>query len=615
MKILTKTQSIPFAIVAAFATGASWAQTGITDMGGLNGGATSSAYGVSADGGVVVGIAANGSTGNGRAFSWTQAGGIQMLPNTEPRSFAQSISADGSAVVGGTHDSNWHAVRWTQAGMQYLPLPGGISSSFANDVSTDGNVMVGDVYNGTWHAVRWTLAGVQVNLLGELNNGSESQALGVSGDGGVVVGLARDGNASNAYRAYRWTQASGMVSLGVLNSGAASEAKGVSADGRVVVGTANDGAAGGVNRAFRWTQATGMKTVEDWLRATGVNVQADITDAAYATDSEGSVVVGKLTNGHAFIARGNSGLVTLAEVQESLGALATGGSMALSVAGTLINGAHSRPLARRVAVGKKIFWLAGDWGRDDHGSRSGDVGLAEVGGGLNLGPVQLDISLGQTWAKQNLTLNGSAKTEGTYLLAEALIPVSGSLWATVGGYGHWGDGDLRRGYSNAGATDTSSGTPGIDTWGARARIDWENADRVAGADFSPYVDFTYSEAKLDAYTETGGGFPARFDARKDKATELRLGVNASRPLANGARLVGTLEAAHRFENAGARTVGQVIGLFGFDLAGPANNQNWLRVGVGIEGKVADGTASLILNATTNGEMPTMWLAASWQIAF
>ncbi len=122
-------------------------------------------------------------------------------------------------------------------------------------------------------------------------------------------------------------------------------------------------------------------------------------------------------------------------------------------------------------------------------------------------------------------------------------------------------------------------------------------------------------AKLDGYTETGGGFPARFDARKDKATELRVGVNASLPIAGAARLLGTLEAAHRFEKSGGRTTGQVLGLMGFGFDGPANRRNWLRAGAGVEGRLGAGTASLMLNATTRGEAPNYWLAASWQMTF
>ena len=288
--------------------------------------------------------------------------------------------------------------------------------------------------------------------------------------------------------------------------------------------------------------------------------------------------------------------------------------MVLTAANTVLNGAHSNPLSRRVAAGQHAFWLAGDWGRDDHGSRDGDIGLVEAGFGKNFGPIQVNASLGQTWTKQNQELNSSAKTDGTYLLAEALVPLDGKLWATFGAYSHWGDADLKRGYLNAGTQDYSSGRPNVDTWSLRARLELDKAFRVASADLSPYVDLTYTESKLDAYTETGGGFPARFDSRKEKATELRLGANMEMPL-GGALLTGLLEAVHRFEKDGARTSGEVIGLFGFDLDGTDYKQDWLRAGVGVEGKLAEGKASLTLNATTNGEMPNYWLAAGWQMAF
>lgn len=159
----------------------------------------------------------------------------------------------------------------------------------------------------------------------------------------------------------------------------------------------------------------------------------------------------------------------------------------------------------------------------------------------------------------------------------------------------------------------------MNTWGLRARLDWENATALGGADFTPYVDLAYSRAKMAAYTETGGGFPARFDARfdarTDKATELRLGANAVKALDDGMRLVGGLEAAHRFETTGARTVGQVIGLFAFDLPGDALKRDRLRGMAGVEGKLGGGVASLSLNATTRSDTPDVWLAANWQMAF
>jgi probable HAF family extracellular repeat protein len=44
--------------------------------------------------------------------------------------------------------------------------------------------------------------------------GSESEALGVSADGSVVVGDAR--NAEGRWRAFRWTASGGMRDLGTL---------------------------------------------------------------------------------------------------------------------------------------------------------------------------------------------------------------------------------------------------------------------------------------------------------------------------------------------------------------------------------------------------------------
>lgn len=591
-----------------------WTQTGgMTGLGTL-GGHYSWAYDVSADGSVVVGESAIADQFP-HAFRWTQAGGMADLGTLGGRySYAFGVSANGSAVVGMSNvvgDAAFRAFRWTQTdGMIDLGTLGG-TNSFAYGASADGSVVVGgasiagDVES---HAFRWTQAGGMIDLdpLGNRDSGARD----VSADGSVVVGYVTIGMSN---RAFRWTQAGGMVDLGTLG-GTHSHAYGVSADGTVVVGDSNI-ANNASKRAFRWTQATGMQSVEDWLRASGVLVPNDITWVANATNSDGSVVVGLLANLHAFIARAGSGLITLADAQQSLGGNVLGGGMALSAAGTVLNGAHSRPLSRRVAADKKAVWLAGDWGHDDHGARNGNLGLAEVGGGLHLGPGQFNIALGKTWANQDLTLNGRARTEGAYLMAEMLVPVSGNLWATFGGYGHRGDADLRRGYLNAGVQDYSTGTPDVNTRGLRARLDWDNAWRAAGTELSPYADLTYSVARLAGYAETGGGFPARFNARKDKATELRMGVYASRPLSGDARLVGTLEAAHRLEGSGGRTSGQVIGLFGFDLPGQNYRRNWLRVGFGVEGRLGGGTGSLMVNATTRGEAQNAWLAAGWQMAF
>jgi probable HAF family extracellular repeat protein len=94
--------------------------------------------------------------------------------------------------------------------------------------------------------------------LGTLGGG-KSEAWGVSADGAVVVGEAR--NAARERRAFRWTASGGMQDLGTLGN-YESEAYGVSADGAVVVGGAFNAA--WQRRAFRWTAWVGCETSARW---------------------------------------------------------------------------------------------------------------------------------------------------------------------------------------------------------------------------------------------------------------------------------------------------------------------------------------------------------------
>lgn len=587
------------------------ATSGMVDLGTLDGGDYSLASSISANGGVVVGQSITRTTSmEWHAFRWTPAEGMTDLGTLGTGySTASAVSADGRVVVGNVGN---HAFRWTVSdGMVDL----GAGTARAVGVSADGSVVIGDAFsnNGVRSAFRWTQNGGITNL--DTLGSRDSYTVGLSADGSVVIGDSITQNGS-VYHAFRWTQQSGMTDLGDLG-GEGSSARAVSADGRVVVGTAWTTGNRDL-RAFRWTQATGMQSIEDWLRANGVAVAREMTYNAVATSSDGSVVVGQTDNATTFVARvsgSGSGLVTLSDVQKSLYSAANSNAIALSFASTAINGAHSRPLSRRVAVGQQTFWMAGDWGRDDHGSRSGELGLAEAALGYNFGLGQVNLSLGKTWSQHNLAEAGSAKVEGTYVHAEALIPVAGNLWATLGAYGSLGEANLRRGYFNAGTPDHSTAMPSVKIWGVRTRLDWDSALHTLGTYFSPYVDLTYSNVKLDAYTETGGGFPARFDSQKDKSTELRLGVNTMFQLPDNVRLLGWVETAHRFERKGARTTGDVIGMFAFDLPGQSFPQDWVRVGTGLEWRLGGGKATLSANATTPGTAPSLWLAANWQLVF
>jgi len=600
-----------------------WTQAdGMVGLGFLGTGVFSRAIGVSADGTVVVGESRYDGTSNVQAFRWTQADGMVGLGflGTGVDSAAFGLSTDGTVVVGSSRydtTTNRQAFRWTQAGgMVGLGFLGNGVASTAFGLSTDGTVVVGDSMYGNGNnrqAFRWTQAGGMVGL-GFLGTGVSSRASFVSADGTVVVGFSRYDGTNNP-QAFRWTQADGMVGLGFLGNSLSSFANAINTDGTVIVGQSN-------SQAFRWTQTNGLQSVEEWLIDAGVTISSSYTmTSAIGVSADGSIIVGTASgpNGNeAYIARVSSvgsGSISLNDLESSLASSTAANNMSVNVAHTIINGLHSRPLSRLVQVGQdRTFWLSGDWGTDKHNSRDGEFGIAEAGIGRSFSWGQLNTSIGQIWAVQSLINNGRTKLDGMFLSAEALIPVSDNLWAIFGGYTHWGKSDIRRGYLNAGSESYSYANPKITTTSIRARIEMDRAYRIGYTDFSPYADLSFSKSELDAYTERAGGFPARFAKRKEKATELRLGINASKPVGNVV-LISTFEATHRFEKRGTPTTGEVLGLFDFHFDGVKNQQDWIRIGAGFEGKLGDGKASLMLNATNRGEAPSYWLSAKWQKSF
>ena len=131
-------------------------------------------------------------------------------------------------------------------------------------------------------ALAVSLAGVAAHAqsianLGVLPGGSYSRAVGVSGDGSVVVGV---GNSNNGSPTFRWTQDGGMQRIGTYDS----NAFGISADGSTIVGQADSVPSGW--RAFRWTTARGM----EYFGSSGTY--------ATAVSADGTVTVGQMSGGN-----------------------------------------------------------------------------------------------------------------------------------------------------------------------------------------------------------------------------------------------------------------------------------------------------------------------------
>lgn len=140
---------------------------------------------------------------------------------------------------------------------------------------------------------------------------------GSSADGSVVAGesemLAVSDSGLNGLEAFRWTEATGTVSLGTpvgldpnASAGLSTRVSGISADGAVIVGTWS--ISGGPQGAFRWTEGAGMQQLNAPTGATF----GDIVQLS----ADGSVLLGELTisSGHtrAFRWTSDAGVVVLA---------------------------------------------------------------------------------------------------------------------------------------------------------------------------------------------------------------------------------------------------------------------------------------------------------------
>ncbi|MAM09763.1 MAG: hypothetical protein CML23_04740 [Rhizobiaceae bacterium] len=621
-----------------------WTQEGgFQSLGTLPNGFASEATAVSGDGKVVVGFDGFNS---GEGFRWTEAGGMQSLGFL---SGGEAIRADqpkatnydGSVVVGMalTGDYKQNAFRWTeQTGMQALPTLDN-KLTVANGISWDGSVIAGHSQKGYYsQAVRWVDG--EIASLGGLNGAdmSLSWAYDVSGNGAVIVGDV-SGNASRN-NGFRWTEESGMVTVEDWLRASGAEvpsnfpgqsditlsAEATNEDGSVVVGrTRNDevyiargngdGPTGG-NTGGGGNSGGGGNTGGGGSNGGGNAGGGSTGGSGTGGNAGGGTAGGGNTGGNTGGGTGGVGLITLTSLATSLGTTASVATATLNSFGMIVNGAGSRPLDRRAPAGKSITWVGGDWGSDDHGSRDGTLGLGEFGFGHNFGPVQLNGVVGYTGLNQNTTYGGTTDANAGYVKLEAMGLLAGDevsgLWGIVTGVGLWGEADITRNYLvNGGLIDSSRGNSDIEGYGIRGRLEWENAVPY----LSPYLEASYANTCLGAYTETGGAFPAAFNKLCDDDTELRYGFDATVPLGEKFSVIGTLEGVHRFESHGSNVTGQVIGLGGFNFAGASYQQDWVRAGLGFEVDISGSKLSVMGNLTSRGEASNAWVAANWRVTF
>ncbi|HPT48700.1 MAG TPA: autotransporter domain-containing protein [Accumulibacter sp.] len=122
-----------------------------------------------------------------------------------------------------------------------------------------------------------------------------------------------------------------------------------------------------------------------------------------------------------------------------------------------------------------------------------------------------------------------------------------------------------------------------------------------------------TRSRIDGYTETGGGFPVRWDARTENTTLGRLGADATHAINNNWTLLGRLEGVHRVNRQGQAHRGRCR------IFMPSISKDCVTSATGCAPdsvrKIGPGVASPMLNTSSENNGPAHWGHASYRIGF
>lgn len=644
----------------------------------LDGNQSSYAFGISDDGNVVVGAAQYSDTWHETiAYRWTLDGGMVSLGGSDPETFygssvAQDVSADGSAIVGYSYNSDWgenEAFLWTaEGGLRYLgDLPGDFSFSEALAVSADGQVVVGESVSAFgYEAFRWESATSEAGLvgLGALDGGFYSRATGVSSDGSVVVGVS---GSTLGQQAFRWTESGDMVGLGDLSGGSFnSSAYDVSADGSVVVGGSSSGLGyeafrwtladnvmaplGALPRetpyslayavssdgntvvgesrnsdgdyvAVLWTEGAGIQSIKDVLIADGIDMSTWELYVANDVSADGTVIVGDGNSipfdgeNHAWLVRLGSGLVTPDAIAGSVETVlpTTESAHGLSREALLTHLRAARHYRGRPESSFNLYasGFGGEWNSYTAG---GTIGLTwDVSDAIRLGTGVFSSK----YMEDDLPYSGEYELDslgGT--LWAGYEAVGGGLQLHVVGMLADLDNEIERGYLNGSGTDKSKGDTDGDMVGIMVRCGWE-IPITENSSLTPFASYSWTEVEFDAYSESGGGFPVQFDARKDTSETVKVGLEGESGLSETVSLWGQAAYAKKLDDESDGISGEVIGLMDFSLPGYELDDDWFDADLGFKWKALSNLSFMLTvgSAFGNDQNPE-WrtsLGASWSI--
>lgn len=581
------------------------------------------ARGVNADGSVVVGGASNLFLDQSQAFRWTATGGmvgLGDLPGGFLRSVAEDVSDNGLIVVGaGNTTTDWpgpnQAFRWTaQTGMVGLGyLPGG-DYSYGTAISGNGSVIVGQASSPTGNrAFRWS-ASTGMLTLGGGGNVSPTRANDTNFDGTVIVGA---GSSAIGSQAFRWTAKTGALGLGILAGDVRSSAYAVNADGSTVVGASTGADPTYDSQAFVWTKQTGMRSVADVLTTGGVNLGAWQLREATAVSAKGNILVGNGTN--------PSGLTEAwwASIggDKKVGLISASTlSLSLSSAQSIshqVNDSVSNDLSRVLAASAQVCpagKVCAFGGSSDFDSvESPTTEAAAVYAPSKAWSFGARIGTTARDAKMG-TFDGESDERQ---LSTSLF----ASWRSESGLLLYGaavsntfDLDVERGYLNGVGVAKSQGEREGRAYALSFGAGW-TAD-FGPVSFSPFAQYEYLNQILDGYVEYGGPFPAEFYSTSSGLELSRVGLHTRTDLADNLALNVETEWVHRFDGDMPDVTGRLL-IFesDFSVRSGQARRDWALWRLGLSHTTAGMDIRANLGASTQFGEPDMTASVNLTLQF
>ena len=460
--------------------------------------------------------------------------------------------------------------------------------SVANAVNSDGSIVAGtsEGDNGM-EAFKWTSSEGMIGL-GDLPGGEYfSSALDVSNDGDKIAGFSSVG--TDIYEAFKWTSEEGMTGLGRPSASESSLAMSISGDGNVVVGAMGDLESKNLN-AFRWDLANGMQKVTSWLTTTGASVPSALSlDIATSTNEDGSVV-GGMSDGSAWLAFSGRGVVFPDTYTPTLVIPKISSQASFQLLDLSLDGSHHLPLKTMLKSKDKCFWANGDW--SDKETKNTYSKLFEIGSCLDIdSDIRVGLGLGKSMSKKSIANEISSKIDGKYLYSEVgTTPLDNkdvvfSLSAFIGSW----NSDITRYYLNSSIYDSSIGTPDISMTGFKVRADYMDLFNINGFSISPSIGLTRSNIKTNAYLETGGGFPVKFDKQTQFRTVAKVGLRGEKDIQNVGRLRVMVDRSHEVSRSNSNITGSIPGWMAFDIENNSSDNDSTNIALELDRRIDESS--------------------------